>query len=210
MPARIEAILVAVTLVTILPRPLPAQHADSPQSQQHTASDKQHMRRGFWLSLGFGGGLRSIECAPLCSEQPGQGMSGSIGIGGTISPQWLIGAQIVGWSPWADHRTFWGDRDEYVALLFAVRHYLRPTGNTYVSAGIGSGGLRLVDDLLQTQGWAVYAATGHDLRLWRRFSISPYVELLQSFNEEPTVADRIVDGRVRVRLLQFGVAFTLH
>jgi hypothetical protein len=201
MPARMAVILVAASVAAFPPRPL---------SAQDTTAVAQHARSGFWLSLGLGGGARTIECAPLCSEQPGQGTSGSLAIGGTISPRWLVGAQVVGWAPWNAHETFWNDRDGYQAIFLAVRHYLKATGNTYISGGIGGGGLRLVEDLLQTHGWAVYAAAGHDLRLWRRYSLTPYVELLQSFDEEPAVAYHSVDGRVRVRLLQFGVAFTLH
>jgi hypothetical protein len=171
---------------------------------------QEEPRGGFWLVLGTGASLSHVRCAPLCSEQPTQGAAATLAMGGTIGGRWLIGGEAVAWTPFESHRTFWDDHDQYLAALLTVRYYVKATGNTYVGAGIGGGGLRLVQDLLDTSGYAVQLSAGHDFRISRRFSITPYVSALQSFGDEAVVADQEVPGTVKVRFVQLGAALTLH
>ena len=162
------------------------------------------------MSLGLGPSSARITCAPLCSEKPGAGASGTLGLGGTIGGRLRLGFEAVTWSPTEDHRTFWEDYDKYVAALLTARYFVTRTGNTYVNVGFGGGGLHLVNDELDSKDLVAQVGLGHDFRLSRKFALGPYANFLTSFNEDVVIGSSHVDGKTHMRLLQLGAAITYH
>lgn len=187
-------------------------HPGGAQAQEQAP---ENPRQGFWISFGLGLGAQDVECEPLCVSTPASGgLGGLLGLGGTLGGRWLVGVEVVSLTPWAAKELYYGPfrvaEDGYSALLLGARYYLSDTGNTYLSAGIGSGDLTLVENRFESTGFAVQVAAGLDLRTWRRYSLTPYVVLHHSFGHETEVRAEKVEGTVQVRFLQLGMAFTMH
>jgi hypothetical protein len=174
-----------------------------------TAETASH-RRGFWMSTGFGGAARRLNCEPLCGSVPGGGTTFSLSLGGTFRPDVLLGAEIVAWLPANAEFCSCLGSDGFAGGMFSVRYYPQARSNLYVSGGLGFGTVIVVRYDLQAEGFALQGSAGYDLRVARRFSLSPYVSYLQTLGNKPTIGGTRIEGDVRFSMAQFGLAFTLH
>jgi hypothetical protein len=132
-------------------------------------------RQGFFISVGVGGG--SLGCED-CDERE-TGPSGLIYLGGTLSPQLLVGAEFSGWSKKVEGSG--GDaRLTHGNLSAAVQFYPSPTSGFFIKGGVGvsqlrielsSGGTTVSGD---ENGIGITAGLGYDIRLGSNFSLTPY------------------------------------
>ena len=149
-------------------------------------------RDGFWFSGGLGYG--SLGCDG-CDSREG-GFSGTLAIGGTITPRFLVGAGTSGWTKSEQGATL------TVAVLDArVRFYPQTNGGFFLTGGVGVGSITgSYGGFSSTEtGTGVIVGMGYDVRVSRNTSITPYWNAYGMKNSN-------TDANVG----QVGLAVTLH
>ena len=138
---------------------------------QHTEAQRPQTREGFFIGLGIGGG--SLGCA-TCAGREGS-ITGKLTLGGTLSPQLLLGVESSGWTKeendaWLTH-----------ANASAVAHfYPVATGGFFLSGGVGFSTLDVstvsgsVTTSISETGLGFTAGAGYDVRVGNNFSVTPY------------------------------------
>ena len=169
-------------------------------------------RHGFWLNLGVGAGREQSRFA----DEPNwtEGLTkptGSLILGGTVNPNFRLGAQLSGW---ADTHFDQGDRvtDYLAAVMLVGQFYPSRRSGFYLKGGAGfsragtavDGPFDLHEDGL---GWT--AGLGYEIKLSRSIFVTPMAEFFQHRSE---VRD---DNGVRQpalydRLMTIGVALTIQ
>jgi hypothetical protein len=170
----------------------------APAVAQRTA-----VHQGFWISFGFGGGLAFGDAA--FDGDSKFGGAGFLRLGGSLSQQWLIGGEMIGWG--TDQNNVQVGRG---AAMFTAIYYPSQTGGFYLKGGAGfagrtaettvflAGGVeaRVTDD---TGGVGIGAGLGYDIQLARNFFITPALDFVYTGTEG--------DG---ASLLLFTVGATWH
>ncbi len=126
------------------------------------------MRHGFWLNAGLGYG--SQGCTDCVRDD---GLSGDLALGGTLSPQLQLGVGSAGWL-----RNYSSSTATLATLDARVRFYPSPTGNFYLTGGVGLGALRIdLDDFGSNTrtGLGAVLGLGYDIRVGSGVSLTPYV-----------------------------------
>ncbi|NJD09894.1 MAG: hypothetical protein FIB01_05425 [Gemmatimonadetes bacterium] len=168
-------------------------------------------RVGFWISAGLGGGPRWLSCDD-CTEKFGQGFGMSIALGGTVGPQWLVGADIIGFFPWSgmDEGYEAGETDGFGAVLFTARHYPRVEKGLFLTGGLGLGQIDVQADQLEAKGFVAKIGIGYDLRAGRNFSFTPMLSLAQTFATDTERAGDAVESGMNFGMANVGVSLTWH
>jgi len=91
-------------------------------------------RQGFWFGLGLAAGSVGMECSGCPSDRKSGG-SGYIRLGGTLSPHWLLGAEINGWA-----RSESGVDMALANVAFVASWYPSRTGGFFLKFGFGGMG----------------------------------------------------------------------
>jgi len=167
-------------------------------------------RTGFWISVGLGGGPKWLSC-DVCTDEFGNGAAGDFALGGTVDPQWLVGADIVGFFPGSGMDEGYDDNsDGFGAVLFSARHYPRVEKGLFLTGGLGVGEIDVKQDLLQAKGFVGKIGIGYDLRAGRNFSFTPMLSLVQSFATEIDREGDKVEGSMNFGMATLGVSLTWH
>jgi hypothetical protein len=155
-------------------------------------------RQGFWFSLGGGVGSHGVSCETCIGWVRETGFTTSFRVGGTLSPQVTLGADLSAWVKPLDDP----GRGEYAfmgALMGEAQLYFKPQSGLFLLAG-GGYVVDVVDDDLVLDTPAIVVGGGYDIRTGRGFSITPYMKYF-----------RTVDGgNLTSTLYQFGLAATWH
>jgi hypothetical protein len=156
------------------------------------------IRQGFWFSLGAGLGSHGVSCDNCIGAVRETGFATSFRVGGTLSPQVTLGADLSGWvKPLNDP-----GRGEYAfmgALMGEVQLYLKPESGLFILAG-GGYVIDVVDDDLVLDTPGIVLGGGYDIRAGRGFSITPYMKYFRTID----------GGNLTSSLYQFGLAATWH
>jgi hypothetical protein len=159
-----------------------------------TAAQAQHaqVRQGFWFSGGLGMG--SLGCQDCGSRE--NGMSGDFALGGTLSPNWLLG---VGTSDWSKSEQ--GGRLTVATLDARVRFYPSATGGFFLTGGIGGASVRASAGGISASqnGAGAIFGLGYDYRVARNASVTPYWNSFAMKN-----------GNTDANVGQLGIAITVH
>lgn len=141
----------ALLLALLLPATAAAQYAGSPAKP---------LRDGFWIGFGFGVGQISYGGDASSADAEG-GFSGHFRLGGTLNPQWRLGAESNGWL-----KSQSGVDLNYSALLGTATFYPSPTGNFFLKGGLGFGVYteEYAGDEIQAGGGAYTLGLGYDIR----------------------------------------------
>jgi hypothetical protein len=155
-------------------------------------------RQGFWFSLGGGVGSHGVSCETCIGGAEETGFTTSFRVGGTLSPQVTLAADLSAWVKPLDDP----GRGEYAfmgALMGEAQLYFKPESGLFVLAG-GGYVVDVVDDDLVLDTPGIVLGGGYDIRTGRSFSITPYMKYF-----------RTVDGgNLTSTLYQFGLAATWH
>jgi hypothetical protein len=157
-----------------------------------TAQGHPQTRAGFWFGAGLGVG--SAGCDGCDGRETG--LSGTLSLGGTLSPQWLLGAGTGGWTKTVDNETL------TVGVLTAmVRFYPSATGGFFLLGGLGLGSVTAESGgVSQTEtGGGAMIGLGYDFRVGANVSLTPYWNAFVASND-------IIDFNVA----QLGLSVTLH
>jgi hypothetical protein len=126
------------------------------------------VRRGFWLNAGLGYG--SQGCADCIRDD---GLSGDFALGGTLSPRVQVGLGSAGWL-----RNYSSSTATIATLDARVRFYPSPTGNLYLTGGLGLGALHIDRDDFGSStktGVGAVVGVGYDIRMGSSVSLTPYL-----------------------------------
>jgi hypothetical protein len=150
-------------------------------------------RDGFWFSGGLGYG--SLGC-DNCGSREG-GISGGLSLGGTITPRFLLGAGVSGWTKSDQGATL------TVGLADArVRFYPQTAGGFFLTGGLGLG--TVTADIPgfgshTEEGLGMILGMGYDVRLARNVSVTPFWNAYAMRN-----------SNTNANVGQLGMALTVH
>lgn len=131
--------------------------------------------QGFWISFGFGPGW-DLD-APLGDANFGG--AGYLRLGGTVTPQLLIGGEASGWT--RDDSGITKTRGNATA---SVLFYPLLRGGVFLKSGIGFGTQSVqtntfgVTTTISDEGFGITFGAGYDIRLGRNFYITPNADYL--------------------------------
>jgi opacity protein-like surface antigen len=153
----------------------------------HTALDGQQSRRqGFWIGFGPGGGWNTSE--GLDDERRAGGAL-FVRLGGTVSPNVLLGGEAIGWGRSEDGATVTRGNTTFTALF-----YPSSTGGFFLKAGVGGSWVSVDTQVLGVNvsatenGFGLTGGLGIDIRLSDNWSFTPGADLLiQAFDAGPNL-----------------------
>ena len=163
-------------------------------------------RQGFGISFGLGGGSAALSCDG-CPDDRESGMSGYLRIGGYLRPNLFLAGETNGWTKSED------GVDGQVGFLSAVAQwYPQPATGLYLKGGIGMANVTLQDpvDEVSSTGLGLTMGAGYDFRVGRSFSLTPYVNYLQSFGAQAELNGTSTDVDFNASVFQIGLGFTWH
>lgn len=141
----------------------------------------QSRRQGFWIGFGLGGGWNTSE--GLDDERPAGGAA-FIRLGGTVSPNVLLGADAMGWGRDLDGSTVTRGN-----TTFTVMFYPDPLGGFFLKGGVGGSWISVSSQILGAtvtateNGFGATTGLGFDIRLSDNWSITPAADFLfQAFD----------------------------
>jgi len=142
---------------------------------QHHRSPGAHS--GVWLSGGLGGGTTS--------EEDG-GAAGYFRLGGSPSPNVLLGGEVIGLSYDQD-----GAQVSFGNATFDVLYYPAPAGGFFAKGGVGFASVTVSEDVgggtftTDEQGLGLTLGVGYDIKIGGNLYLTPNVDLLhQRFDED--------------------------
>lgn len=179
-------------------------------------------RQGSWFGFGLGAGAASLHCQICQGDQRTQGTTGYIRAGITLSPTFLVGAEINAW-----YRTGSAGVQRVAALTGNAYWYPNVRHGYYFKFGFGLTNYRQSQDdpnnrdetdRLIASGFTTHVGTGYEVRVNPRMSIVPYLNLMASagstLSAETDDGTRLQRNRlakdVNVLLVQIGIGLTWH
>jgi hypothetical protein len=178
------------------------------------AAGEPPSREGFWIGFGIGATHARIDCSscgPLLPDDPWEGGSGVgwyFALGGTLRPNVLLGGELNLYGKRNDAQ----QRDATLGALSAVLQYY-PLGASgfYLKGGAGLGASLMAGGggLIESGGWAAQGGVGYDVRIGRRFALTPFANIVQVFSEGDAGRNQGVPARgpPKPRYGQFGLGF---
>jgi hypothetical protein len=160
-------------------------------AQDVAPTDEGAPRQGFYIGLGLATASVSADCDGCADDVDAMSAFGShIKLGGTLSRSVRLGADLFGVFSddgiFADLSGGGGEAKENAGhVMAALTVYPTSTGNFWFQAGLG--GVVYMADVEGDQkytarGMGGMLGVGHDFRVGRNGSISPYVSLTSSLS----------------------------
>ena len=142
-------------------------------------AQEEPLRRGFWLSFGFGGGFAIADEAV-----DGTSLAYYLRLGGTPSEKFTIGGEML-FLMEADAFREYPDEGPHGRAAMTLTGLYFPVSQKgwFLKGGLGYG---IMD--AESLGFAVDGGAGIDLRVGGNFSITPTLDVFLIANEDQTVA----------------------
>lgn len=196
-----------------------AQGTPAPERAAESASSPAAARQGMWLSAGLGAGSASLHCRICDGEQQSRGTSGYLRVGTTVSPFFLVGAEVNGWL-----RSDQSGTQRVMAVTGNAYWYPSPRHGYYLKGGLGLSSYRQwategdVTNAITSGGFSGQVGVGYEVRVNPRTSVVPYLNLVGSARgslaterDDGTHFDRDrLSTRANLLLLQLGLGVTWH
>jgi hypothetical protein len=169
-------------------------------------AQKAQTREGFWIGVGMGVGSLGFG-GDAVNDDRHAGLSGNFKLGGTISPQFLLGVETNGWTDKTDGITT-------SAGVFSAVGYYYPMvrSGLYLKGGLGV--LAVADNAPVNEGKAAGMAAqlgaGYDVRVGRNFSLTPYANYIFSSGAELKVDGSATGADINPNIFQLGLGVTWH
>ena len=165
------------------------------------AQEGSSRRSGFWLNVGLGWGSADFNCDG-CDTDRESGVTGQLALGGTLSPQLLIGVETNGW---------YKEEDGVKSLLgtsFAAVAYYYPIAerDLFLKGGVGLASYLFDNGSVEDdQGISVLGGVGYDVPIGANASITPVATF-----QYGTLGDANGLEGVSQNIISLGATFTLH
>ncbi len=173
-------------------------------------AQRPQTREGFWISFGPGGGSASFDC-DQCGTFPdalkGAGPTFHIRLGGTSSPQLLLGGEITGWA-----KDDSGISSGAAMLAGVAYYYPSVTGGAFVKGGIGFTAYSSDDRVDETTsaGFGILLGAGYDIRVARNFSLTPVMTLTYGGFGDWKLNRATIADNFRQAVIDLALGFTFH
>ena len=173
-------------------------------------------REGFWFGIGAGVGLAEIRCDD-CDTGRENGGVGNIRLGWTLNEHLLLGGEVNAWA-----KTFALEEDlTATAKLYNVSatltYYPKVTSGFFVKGGAGVSGASMDFDLARTNvtvevgtGPGLFAGAGYDLRVGRRISVTPAVNVWHGQLGDVTLSGAPLLNNWKHNVVDFTLGITFH
>lgn len=150
---------------------------DARAQEQRRGIVELHKHRGFWVSVGGGGGWEDTDFS-FATE--GRGAAGYLRMGGTVNPRVLFGGEALVW--FND-----GSRDDVSRVNVTASALLYPSlkGGWFLKPGFGVASYDIGG--FDRTGVGMTLGTGFDFRLGRNFYVTPNVDYQIQFFDNATV-----------------------
>jgi hypothetical protein len=150
----------------------------SPWGAANPPVEHPHIRRGFWVGFGYGGGNIAWQCDGCPKQDHGAG-SGFIRLGGTPSKKILLGAEFNASGPYAGPFERFGRdtlAEEISAKLGAFTMYWYPdaAGGLFLKGGLGVSSYSREKGSFKARSdaGALLIGTGYDIRVNSMLSLT--------------------------------------
>jgi len=178
-------------------------------AQAQLVADKapQASRQGFWIGFGFGGGTAGVTCEG-CSSDRFSGATGRLAIGGTVSPNLTIGGESHVWVNTQDQGV-----DESVGNVSASAYYYPSrTGNLFLQGGLGVSVYSFDDgaNTAEASGLGVILGIGYDIRLGRKFSLTPILAYSTALSGSLTFNGQDTGASVKPNFVSLSLSAVWH
>jgi hypothetical protein len=151
------------------------------------ASAQGSRYRGYWGSLGLGGGARIVSAGGETETTAGAAMS--VRMGGTLGDALLLGGEIAGWGR-QEGDVFVGRGNWTLTAVAFPAHQM----GLLVKGGVGGATIRAVDfgSLGEPQGvtktgFGTTIGAGYDIAIARGASLTPGIDFLYQWVDDPDV-----------------------
>lgn len=128
------------------------------------AAQHPQTREGFWIGFGFGYGSLGFSCSG-CGGSEGAA-SGYLKLGGTLSPNLLVGGETDGWTKSETGTTVTAGN-----ASLALYYYPQAKGGFFLRGGVGV--VTLAAGGSSESGFGLVTGVGYDLRVAGNTSITP-------------------------------------
>jgi hypothetical protein len=205
---------VVVTALALLGVGVAVQNAEAQRRRGLVDITPSGERHGFWLNLGVGAGTESSRLEPETDYTEGLTKpTFSLRMGGTVSPNFRLGGEIIGW---ADPH-FDADLEEnvtsYLGGAFLIgQFYPSRRAGFFVKGGLGV--TRSGENIdgpgdLHEDGFGWTAGVGYEIKLSRTLYLTPTIDFLKHRSQIRDI-DGVLEPPFHDRLLTFGVALTIQ
>ncbi len=171
-----------------------------------------HERHGFWIAPGFAAGEDAFRLSNVSSDY-GDGLTKptfSLGIGGTVNPQFRLGAEMKVWADqYFDSAIDAEVTESLFGLLMVGQFYPARRLGLFVKGGLGvsrSGVDVEFGDGVGEWGFSTLVGAGYEFRVGRNLFITPFADLMHHRSSERNDPD----GTLHERLISFGVNLTIQ
>lgn len=173
---------------------------------QPAASPRPALRDGFWIGFGLGVGNVGYH-ADFSSVNSQNALSGHFRLGGTLNPQWRLGAETNGWT-----KSESGVDLRYGTLMGTATFYPSPAGNFFLKGGLGFGSYTESDgtDEIKADGTAAQLGIGYDLRFQGNVGMSFVANYIKSSSWEVALDGTNLGVNADPTLFQVGVGVMWH
>lgn len=178
-----------------------------PLHAQEEPAVNKHARRGFWISFGAGAGSIGANCDGCEDTDRETGLSGYLRLGGTISPNILIGGGTNGF-----YKDSEGIRQTFGAASALILWYPSARGGFYLEGGLGYALYAATDDVdeLSAGGVSALLGVGYDIRLGQNFSLTPFFSVAANGGAELKANGTGTGFDFNTNLAQLGLGVSWH
>ncbi len=174
------------------------------------AQEASPPRHGLYVSLTAGWGSLGFTCDDCEGIGRVGGATGGLRIGVAVSPQVLVGANVIGWA-----RSWGSDSTEYLRTSFLATVTLYPSSAPNGLWITGGGGYSIYGEKLQPNELVIktleaLARVGYDFRIAKNLSLAPYGEFGLSLGGKLKVNSQETDETANTNTFNLGVMLTLH
>lgn len=168
---------------------------------------------GFWVGGGLGYAATKLSCG-LCGDEGSRigGLSGYLRVGYTVTPSFLLGAEIDAWGGSAEP----GDPDNdtvgrFMGSVMAVGYWYPSTRmGLYLKAGAGMVSYRADGDFLTVRSFGGTIGAGFEVPVANSFSVVPFANYVDSATGELKLDGDPIGQDGSVSMWQLGVGVTWH
>jgi outer membrane protein with beta-barrel domain len=164
-------------------------------------------REGFWIGFGLGYGSANVTCDSCGTGPRTGGVTAFLKLGGTPSPNLLIGGAINGWS-----HSSGGATETMGNVTASLYYYPVARGGFFLTGGLGFSDYRVdTSPTVDGTGWGFTAGAGYDIRVGRNVSLTPVANFVYG-----GVGDLTVSGGGtfatgwKQNVVDFGLGVTFH
>jgi len=175
-----------------------------------SAASAQHpqTRKGFWIGFGFGYGSADASCDTFLGSQCGDadrqgGVTAFLKLGGTLSPNLLLGGAVNAWS-----KEDQGTTETLGNVTASLFYYPAPASGFFLTGGLGFSSYRASNGgTIDGNGWGFTTGLGYDIRVGRNISLTPNLNFV--YGGVGDIEGGAITGW-KQNIFDFGLGITFH